>query len=303
MLGGHDVSDLPLVTVIIPCYNHGRYLSSSIASVLAQDYPRIELIVVNDGSQDDSLEVMRNLQASHGFLVIDQPNGGVTVASEAGCKVASGEYVVIFDADDVMPPYRISKQVDFLKRNPNVGCCGGNFVYIDSNGREIAGAPVKSFGVYGFHELFSVEDLWVGGPTSMYRRKAMLEIGGFDLSLDIQDLQMELKIAHAGYDVAILGDMLSYYRRHSENKSSKYKENFYICLRLIDAYRQESGYRLAYQALVNSALKRAVKEDLVFAAALFRMLPLRDWNRKTFKRFRKYVWVSCASRLTGRRSA
>ncbi len=296
MLGIDGFNDLPLVSVIIPCYNHGRYLNSSIASVLAQDYPRIELIVVNDGSQDDSLEIMRSLQASHGFLVIDQPNGGVTLASEAGCKVASGEYVVIFDADDVMPPYRISKQVDFFESHPSVGCCGGNFVYIDSDGREIAGAPLKSFGIYSFNELFSIENIWVGGPTSMYRRKAMLEAGGFDLSLDIQDLQMELKIAHAGYDVAILEDMFSYYRRHSENKSSNYKENFYICLRLIDAYRQESGYRLARQALVNSALKRAVREDLAFAGVLFRRLPLRDWNRKTFKRFRKYLWVSCVSR-------
>lgn len=297
------MKDVPLVSVVIPCYNHGRYISSSIASVLSQDYPHIELIVVNDGSQDDSLEIMRNLQASYGFVVIDQANGGVTLASEAGCKVASGKYVVIFDADDVMPPYRISKQVDFFESHPGVGCCGGNFVYIDSDGREIAGAPLKRFGIYKFNELFSVEELWVGGPTSMYRRKAMLEVGGFDLSLDIQDLQMELKIAHAGYDVAILEDMLSYYRRHSENKSSKYKENFYICSRLIDAYRQEPGYRLARQALVNSALKRAVREDLAFAGALFRELPLRDWNRKTFKRFRKYAWVSCVSLWSGRRSA
>ena len=163
-LGGLDMKDVPLVSVVIPCYNHGRYISSSIASVLSQDYPHIELIVVNDGSQDDSLEIMRNLQASYGFVVIDQANGGVTLASEAGCKVASGKYVVIFDADDVMPPYRISKQVDFFESHPGVGCCGGNFVYIDSDGREIAGAPLKRFGIYKFNELFSVEELWVGGP-------------------------------------------------------------------------------------------------------------------------------------------
>lgn len=285
-----DMNSLPLVSIVVPCYNHAEYLEASLVSIFEQSYKNIEVIVVDDGSTDSSSVVIEALQERLEFSVIRQENRGVTCAVNRGYEVSSGEYFVSFDADDVMLHDRLEIQVAFMLAHPRVGCCGANFRYIDSLGNGFSGAPQKVAGVYDFKELFETHGLWVGGPTSMYRREAMELAGGYDLELDIQDLQMELKIAHVGYDIAILDDVVTLYRRHASNISSNYKKNVDICLRTLDAYRGESGYLKAKRSVINGALKRAVTEDKALARHLFSLLPLYAWNLKTFSRFRRYLF-------------
>src|SRR5690606_3615953 len=94
--------DLPLVSIVIPNYNYGRFIAEAIESVLNQTYPNIELIVVDDGSSDDSLEAIRQYEKK--LILISQKNSGVVVARNNGAAKSRGEYISFLDADDVIEP-------------------------------------------------------------------------------------------------------------------------------------------------------------------------------------------------------
>lgn len=110
---------LPLVSVIMPAYNTARYIREAIDSVLDQDYPNKELIVIDDGSTDGTLELL----ASYGdrIRLITQRNQGSAVARNAGLAAAQGEYIAFLDSDDIWLPGKLRLQVDHLRRHPDIG--------------------------------------------------------------------------------------------------------------------------------------------------------------------------------------
>ncbi|MBI5692646.1 MAG: glycosyltransferase family 2 protein [Verrucomicrobia bacterium] len=114
---------VPLVSVIIPCHNAGRWLAATLDSVLAQTHPRTEVIVVDDGSTDDSLAVARRYEA-RGVRVATQPNRGASAARNHGMRLASGDYLQFLDADDLLSPEKIGRQVMALASRPgSVASC------------------------------------------------------------------------------------------------------------------------------------------------------------------------------------
>lgn len=116
---GEQGSALPLVSVIMPAYNTARYIREAIDSVLDQDYPSKELIVIDDGSTDGTLEVLR----SYGdrITLIEQRNQGSAVARNAGLAAARGECIAFLDSDDIWLPGKLRLQVDHLRRHPDIG--------------------------------------------------------------------------------------------------------------------------------------------------------------------------------------
>ena len=120
----------PLVSVLIPAYNVERYGAKTVRSVLDQTYPNVEIIVVDDGSTDQTLDVLRQFEAQ-GVRVIAQANAGACVARNRALAEASGEYLQYLDADDLLSPDKIERQVDLLSRSPE-GCLAiGGTVYFD----------------------------------------------------------------------------------------------------------------------------------------------------------------------------
>lgn len=108
----------PLVSVLIPCYNASRWIQETIESALAQTWPNIEVIVVNDGSKDDSRQILEGY-APRGVVVIDQPNRGQTAALNRCLSAARGDFIQYLDADDLLAPYKIELQMQRLKDNPD----------------------------------------------------------------------------------------------------------------------------------------------------------------------------------------
>tara|TARA_R110001606_G_scaffold384916_1_gene548107 strand:- start:1700 stop:2269 length:570 start_codon:yes stop_codon:yes gene_type:complete len=188
-----------------------------------------------------------------------------------------------------MLPGRIERQQAYLSAHPEAGCCAANYEYIDFAGVPIPGAEQKAPARYSFEDIFAGK-AWMGGPTSMYRSDAIRAVGGFDTDIAIQDQPMELQLAHAGYYMDIISDVVTQYRRHADNMSKDYKKNFPVYLKAIERYRAEPGFMAAKRHLVNSALKSAVVEDKAFARELFAQLPLRAWDRKTLRRLRHYFF-------------
>lgn len=121
----------PLVSVVIPCYNSARFLKDCIDSALSQTYPSIEIIVVDDGSTDNSQEVLHSYNGS--IRVISQVNAGVSAARNTGIGAAKGDFVVMLDADDTMDPNCIETRMVPMLADPQVGIVAGSYRIADEN--------------------------------------------------------------------------------------------------------------------------------------------------------------------------
>lgn len=281
-------SALPLVSIVAPCYNAGKYLEEALHSIFAQDYPNIEVIIVDDGSTDNSLALLRQLQQTYDFQLYTQANQGVSATLNHGLKHAKGVYVSTPDLDDVMLPHSIRIRAQYLDQHPAVGCAGALIAYMDSDGHPIKEQRCDRINVHTFDDILR-EARVIGAPTALYRMSALREAGFYDPSIRVQDFQITLRIARQGYELHELPVCVTRYRRHSNNLSRKYRLMLEADLLAIEPYRDHPAYEAARTALVHKALKYAVVEDKKEAWRLLRSIPWRYLNRISFKRFKRLL--------------
>jgi len=282
------VECVPLISVIMPCYNHKAYVEQAVISVLQQDYESFELIVVDDCSIDGSYELLQSLSLRYGFRLIRMDaNQGVCAAMNKGLESARGKFIATMDSDDVMLAGRLRLQADYLMANNQVGLVGGKVVYIDSLGAEVKREKLNGRGsvrVLTIKEILA-EAFAVGGPVSMYRRSALADEANYDERLRVQDFQMTLKIACAGHEVHILPNWITAYRRHGTNISrTQYRRQFEDDMLAIAPFKSFDEYGFARREVINKALKHAVKDSKFFAVRLLLMLPVSMWNKVTWRR-------------------
>jgi len=125
----------PLVSIVLPVYNGEKYLTASLDSVIAQTYQNWELVIINDGSTDDTENLILDYQDKRIKYLPNDSNRGIIFSLNKGLQESSGVYIARLDADDIALPYRIAKQVEFLSENLDYAMCGSYFQTIDSNGR------------------------------------------------------------------------------------------------------------------------------------------------------------------------
>lgn len=212
------------VSVIIPVRNGKDYIGECLDSVLAQDYPELEVIVIDDGSTDFDYQSLRGRDPR--IHVIRRHGNGVSSARNTGMAHASGKYIAFLDADDVWFPGKISAQVRYFEAHPNVGCVFGKFTRWESNEQgEFApwsdltddcshltdNEPERSGWIYS--RLLT--GLLVGMNTAMIRREVFDMLGGFDESMRIgEDYLFWLKVSRM-YEMHSLNGAVALYRIHS----------------------------------------------------------------------------------------
>ncbi len=126
-----------LVSIITPCYNGAKYISETIDSVLKQTYSDWEMIIIDDGSKDDSAAIVREYEKKDGRIrLIQQKNAGSAAARNNGIRQAEGQYIALLDADDIWLPEFLEKQIAFMKKN-NAVCVSCAYDHIDSNSNDI----------------------------------------------------------------------------------------------------------------------------------------------------------------------
>jgi alpha-1,6-rhamnosyltransferase len=278
----------PLVSIVAPCYNAEKYLEEAIKSIFAQDYPNFEVIIVDDGSSDNSVALLRQLQQTHDFQLYTQANQGVSAALNHGLRYAKGDYVSTPDLDDIMLPQSLRIRVDYLDQHPKVGCVGALIIYMDSDGNTIKQQQRDEIRTYDFDKILSGAVV-IGAPVALYRMSAMRNAGFYAQSLRVQDFQMTLRIARLGYEVHELPVCVTRYRRHPNNLSRKYKVLLQADLEAIAPYLSHPAYQSARTQLVNKALKYAVVEDKKEAWKLLRSIPWRHLNRTSFRRLKRLM--------------
>ncbi|MFV1939401.1 glycosyltransferase family A protein [Pseudomonas luteola] len=284
---GVSEENCPLVTVIIASYNHAPYIEASILSVLKQSYPHIELLVIDDGSTDDSVQRILSLQKEYGFDFRQQQNIGLSRTLNDAIERASGSLIVPFGSDDIMLPQRIERQVAYIKDKREVGICAANIDLIDAQGQLYPEKQQKHrylpFRRLNFEDLFL--DLKPGpmAATLMFRREALLKVGCFDPSIRLEDLYITLKITQAGYYIDILDEVLALYRKHESNTYKNLPFMVENVLKTYERFSDHPAYGQVKTRFLNSMFLKASNRNKPLARALLRDIPIQAWTRKTVR--------------------
>ena len=213
---GRRVGKAGLVSVVIPCYNQAHFLGEAIESVLAQRYTNLELIVVDDGSTDNTSEVASRYEE---VRLIRQENKGLAGARNRGREEARGEYVVFLDSDDRLLANAVEIGVRELEAHPECAFVSGRYRPISAEGD--AYAIPRQARVDGDHYLALLRDNYISMPASvMYRRWVFEEVGGFDGSVDAAaDWDLYLRIARR-FPIHHHGQVVADYRWHGANMTA-----------------------------------------------------------------------------------
>lgn len=206
---------LPLVTIIVPSYNHEKYIEETIDSIVNQTYENIELIVIDDGSKDESPKLLQELSQKHHFTLVTRENKGLCRTLNEAISLAEGEYISICASDDKYLLDKIEKQVVFLERNKNYVMSYGKKINFYPNGlnKPINNPKYRSGKI--FKDLL-LQNLHIPPASTLYRKELFNDIGGFDTSLAVEDVDMFLRIA-SRYEIGFQDDYYYYYRVHDSN--------------------------------------------------------------------------------------
>lgn len=250
----------PLVSVVIPAYNHGNFVAEAVRSVLAQDYSAVELIVIDDGSTDDTNEVLENLGG--GFRWERQPNSGQARALEKGWRLAQGEILGYLSADDVLAPSAICESVAELTAHPQAVATYCDFNLIDPESRIIRRVKTPDF---------SYRDMLVNvscppGPGAFFRRATYDAAGPWNPAYQqMPDYDFWLRLGIYGYFIRI-PHVLAGFRVHeaSQTYSRTTPERASEPVRIIEQILQhpdlppelnsQSRYALANARLISAQL-------------------------------------------------
>ncbi|MCL4182498.1 MAG: glycosyltransferase [Burkholderiaceae bacterium] len=212
---------MPRVSAIIPTYNCGRFLDAAIRSVRAQSYRDVEIIVVDDGSTDDTRQVLERW--ANTIVTIRQENRGLPAARNTAIAVATGEFCAYLDADDLWLPHRLERGVAFLDAHPECGLVHGDFHVIDESGAQLfeefnRREQRRIMRGRCLHELLRFSTICV--PTVLERRACVVEAGGFDERLRYaEDYQHWIRVALNGHAFGYLEEPLALYRWRDESLS------------------------------------------------------------------------------------
>lgn len=208
---------MPLISVIIPVYNGQKTIQDTIESVLKQTFSDFELIVINDGSEDATLEIVNSIQDSR-LKVFSYPNAGLSASRNRGLAQACGEYVSFIDADDLWTPDKLEAQFRALQENPQAALAYSWTNCIDESGQfSRRGSYITVTG--NVYAKLLLIDFIENGSNPLIRRQAFNEVGGFDESLTAaEDRDMWLRLADRYHFVAVPSPQVLY--RASVNSMS-----------------------------------------------------------------------------------
>ena len=212
-----SLPDPPLVSIVIPTYNHAHFLGEAIESARTQEGARTEILVVDDGSADDPAAVVRRYPS---VKLIRQENAGLAAARNAGWRHAQGRYVVFLDADDRLLPGALAVNLASYTEHPRCGFVYGGYRFIDAEGRIRKEAAFNDIGADPFATFLRGNAIGMHA-AAMYRREALEEAGGFDPALRAcEDYDLYLRLSRL-HPVAARPVCLAEYRMHGANMSRR----------------------------------------------------------------------------------
>ncbi len=245
-----------LVSIVVPCFNHEKYVQACIKSIISQDHENIELIVIDDGSTDGSVGKIEELVSicKERFLRFDfrsRGNKGLCETLNEAISWCKGEYYATIASDDLMLPHKISTQVGYFLRHPECDAVFGGANIIDKNGN-IVGKRKAAKRTVVFEDLFLMR-YSLCAPTQLIRTSSIKEAGNYPVGCYIEDWYMWLRLTYLHARVHVIPDTLVNYRRHEGNASSKLELMSENRTKIVEGYRKHYLYESARAAVYLSA--------------------------------------------------
>lgn len=209
------------VSVIMGVYNGEEHLSKAINSILNQTFKDFELIICDDGSKDNSLQIIEGAQAKDPRikLIKNMKNKGLAASLNECLKLSKSQYIARMDSDDISHNTRLDKQINFLEKNPQIAVLGGNALLMNESG--IYGErKIKN----NFNKVNVFKRSFFIHPTVMIRREALEKVGGYTVAehtYRTEDYDLWCKLVEAGYKGHNLNDFLLDYREDSNSYSKR----------------------------------------------------------------------------------
>ncbi|MBD2730079.1 glycosyltransferase [Nostoc sp. FACHB-892] len=268
---------LPKISVIIPAYNSEKTIAHTIQSVLNQTFTDLELIVINDGSQDSTLEIVTQIKDPR-IKVFSYSNAGGNVSRNRGLQRAVGEFVSFLDADDLWTPDKLQSQLKALQENVTAKVAYSWTDYINTNGEFILSG--KRVNVNGnVYENLLLNNFLENGSNPLICRKSLITLNGFDESLSAaQDWDMWLRLA-SKFDFICVPSVQILYRISTNSVSCNLARQEKSCLQVLEkAYKERPSalkhswnVSLAnlYKYLVCKALQKPLNRQKGLTSAIF----------------------------------
>lgn len=255
------INKYPVVIIITPSFNQGRFLEETIRSVLFQDYPKIEYIIIDGGSTDESVDIIKKYEPwlSHW---VSEPDQGQSNAINKGWKIATGDILAWINSDDVYCPGAIKDSVEALLANPGIGMTYSDIIHINDSGEEIRNWSSRPF---DYQEL--LVHSYIPQPTVFIRRNALDKVGFLNEELHLaMDLDLWLRIGRHFPILYLEGKNIAKLRIYSGTKSySRQVESWNERFRILDNFFNDPQLS---EPILNKQQEIYARSHLLFSSAL-----------------------------------
>ena len=273
------------VSVVIPAYNGAAYVAASLASVLQQTYRDFEVVVVDDGSTDATAEIVSGFAADDRRVrLFSKANSGISETLNFGLARAEAPLIARLDADDVMLPRRLERQVQAMSGHPDLVICGSDFDCIDGAGRVLSEVKPAPHDRAEYDRMVGQQAaLAFTHPTVMFRKAAALEAGGYIRRYEpVEDMMLFSLMLRAGGYAMIVPEVLNQYRMHGTSIS---RNNIWKQLVMAEYVRRLHYGLLQEEAVSGSAFtaelsRPSLSQPLLRLRLLKRLASkMRDYRR------------------------
>ena len=208
----------PLITVYITNFNYGKFVKKAINSVLNQTFKNYELIIIDDGSKDKSIEIIKEFQNKKNIQIIYQKNKGLVVSNNLALRLSKAKYIMRLDSDDWLDPHALEIMSNILERDKKISLVFPDYYEVDKNGKILDQVRRHDF------KKVKLLDQPAHGACTMIRKENLIEIGGYDEEFSCQDgYYLWLKFIKK-YVVRNVNLPLFYYRQHEKSLSKNNKK-------------------------------------------------------------------------------
>ncbi|HHW52727.1 MULTISPECIES: glycosyltransferase family 2 protein [Acinetobacter] len=274
----------PLVSIVIPCYNHDCFIEDTIQSVIDQTYERIELIIIDDGSIDLSVAKIKAMlpicqKRFESVYFTTRPNKGVCATLNEALTHCHGKYVSFIASDDLMLPQKTFIQVKYLENHADItGVFGGIFLINDQG--EVVGERVSQITEYTFEDVIkSKHDL--PALTQMYLLSVLKDIDGFDPNIKIEDWDLLLRLLQKKYKIAYIPEKLAKYRVHNTNFSNNSLRMAIEMQKVLEKFKHEPYYSYVNYRLNRTILRERFKKRNPIKYYIMKIINKMNYIRST----------------------
>jgi alpha-1,3-rhamnosyltransferase len=278
------VKNEPLVSFIIPCYNHEHYVQACIESVIGLAYANVELLVIDDGSRDGSREKVLEmwkaceLRFARFEFMAHEENRGLSATLNEGLAWCRGKYYAVIASDDAVLPHQLTTLLPLLEEDGRLAAAFGGLEYVDEVGMRLGWSERREM-MHSFDELL-LQIRQPPAPGALLRREAVLQVGGYDAEISFEDWYMWLRLTQAGWGLRSVGTAVAKYRRVRDGLSQNYRKMYMGRMQVLSEYHSHSLHARAMSRVCLNTARDAARFEGRFALDTLRKANLEPLGER-----------------------